>query len=106
MSIYKQLAASVLRWALTIFFAYLVRKGMVSEADASVWIPEMAVGIVGVLAPLLWGLWQKIQNRLALQVAVDLPPGAPLINVKAVVEDMKADLTIGQQVNKALETTK
>lgn len=56
-ALWQSIAGSVTRWALTGLGAYLVRKGIVSEADAA----QVIAGAGVALASLAWSLWQKIQ---------------------------------------------
>jgi len=99
MNIWKQFATTVIRWLLTLISAWLIRKGVISESDASVWIPEMALGIVTALVPLLWALWTRIQHRVGFLTALELPANAHPLDVK----DAVAELTTTEKIVKALE---
>ena len=51
----SSVAGSVTRWALTGLAAYLVNKGVISEADAG----SIILGVGAGLASLAWSIWQK-----------------------------------------------
>src|SRR5688572_15084305 len=101
-AIYKQFATTVVRWFLTIISAWFIRKGIISEGDASAWLPEMAAGIVGALASLGWALWTRIQHRIGFLAALDLPSGSQPSDVKEAV----ANLTVAEKVTAVLEPPK
>lgn len=102
MEVYKQIAGSVIRWGLTIFFAYLVRKGIVSESEASTWIPMLVVGIIGLLVPLALSFWQKIQARLEFLVAQRLPVTATTAEVQEAVAVATNEMGIVAQAQVAI----
>jgi hypothetical protein len=101
-SAWKLFASTVIRWLLTIVSAWFIRKGIISEGDATLWIPEMTAGILGVLASLGWALWTRIQHRVGFLAALELPAKATPSDVREVV----ADLTVTEKVTAALEPTK
>ena len=104
MEVYKQFLGSVIRWILTLFFGWLIQQGIVSESDASIWIPQIAVGILGIFIPLVVSLWQKIQARLEFLVAQRLPVSATTAEVKEAVAVAVAtnDMSITEQVKVAV----
>lgn len=85
---YKQLLTTLVRWLLTLGSAWMIRKGMISQEDASAWLPEIAGGIVIALGSLGWALWSRIQERVGFLVALRLHEEATQGDVKQVVESL------------------
>ena len=66
------LVGSVLRWLLTVVATWLVAAGIITPESQTQWV----AGLVAVLIPLIWGIYQKFFAKQLLDAALTLPAGA------------------------------
>src|SRR5690242_3106065 len=92
-AIYKQIGITILRSLLTIAFASLVNHGLITEQQASAWVPEVAAGLFGLLVTLGFAVWSKVKHRVGFLAALELPAQSTPSDVKAAVEGM----TVGEK---------
>ena len=77
MNVWMAFLGSIVRWALTAIFGGLVVKGIIDEETLKGLTGEGAAqitaGILGLLIPLGWSFWQKIQAKVKVLVALKTP---------------------------------
>ena len=78
MNSYKLIAGALIRHGLTALFAILVARGWLdTDTAGKLPIPEIATGIVGILATLGWSLWQKAVAKWKFLAALSADPETP-----------------------------
>jgi len=85
--LFVQFLGSLVRWAMTILFSWLVYHGVIEKTDADVYLKELAsastvLWLVGLLAPLAWGLWAKYASQLKFLTGLTMHPGTTEQEVK------------------------
>lgn len=86
MNVWHAFLGSFVRWALTALFGGLVVRGVIDEQMLNRITSEGAVqvtaGIIGLLVPLGWSWWQKIQAKVRVMIALNAPSDAGQKTVK------------------------
>jgi hypothetical protein len=86
---------SILRYALMVLAAFLVKKGIWSDSAAEGYVEA---GVIALLA-LGWSLWKNYQSRSHLMVALTLPVGSTENDVKAKIASGDAIPTVNTPPN-------
>ncbi len=74
----KNLVGAAVRWVLVLVGAWLVNKGIITDAQNSTLVSDgipVAIGIVMTVFALLWSLWQKRHANQKVDLALSLPSG-------------------------------
>ena len=79
--ILQEALGSLLRWTLMLGAAYIVKKGIWTEGDATKYVEA---GVVALLT-LGWSLWEKYKSRIKLLTALTMPIGSTENDLKAAV---------------------
>lgn len=86
----KSVIGSIVRWALTGVFAFLVSKGVIKPEDSEL----LLVGIAGGVAILAWSLWQKYKSRLQVVTALALPPTSTDKDLRSAIKKSNGSLSV------------
>ena len=76
--IWRSIAGSLTRWALSSVFGYLLAQGALTPSQ----IDYLVAGIGGLACTLIWSLIQKLRANRRFQVALGLHAGASEDEVK------------------------
>lgn len=74
----KNLAGSAVRWLLVLIGGFLVKKGIITDAQSQTYVDQLlpvAIGAVMAGGALLWSFWQKKHANEKIDTALALPAG-------------------------------
>lgn len=91
MNVWTAFVGSIVRWILTALFAGLVAKGIVdketAQATADSGAMAITAGVLGLIVPLLWSLYQKVVAKVTVMVAQGTePPQVSTPKAEAITE--------------------
>lgn len=96
---------AIVRWALTAIFGGLVMRGVIDEgmmrnltSDAT--IAAIVAAILGVIVPLAWSFYRKIEAKVREMVALRVSPSAP--NPEQTVTKKTGEIPLPQKVSMVL----
>lgn len=73
--VFVKFLGSFVRWAATLFFGYLLQKGIVTAEESQGYIAALTDGanilwFLGMVGPMLWGLYEKYKGQIKLNTAL------------------------------------
>lgn len=75
----------ILRSVIMMAAGWLVAHGLLPQGNLEEWVAAVVLVVLGVL----WSLYQKYVAQRLLTTALNLPPGATVPEVKAIIADGK-----------------
>ncbi len=82
----KAVVGSLLRWLLAGLSGYLIREGALTEGQVNLLI----IGLAGLIVSLVWSLAQKYIGKERLQIALSLPRGSTVADIRAAEVDQRS----------------
>lgn len=67
----QQILTQLVRYTMVSVFAGFIQKGVLSSEQAE----YVVVGVAGLMATVVWGVWVKYKDRLKLNTALASPAG-------------------------------
>lgn len=85
----KNIIGSAVRWVLVFVGGILVKKGIISDSQSSIYVEQLlpvAVGAALAGVALLLSIWQKKRANTKVEVALELPAGTPRATLEKKVD--------------------
>jgi len=74
----KNIIGAIVRWLLVAIGGILVKKGIISTAQSTIYVEQAlpaAIGAAMALVALIWAIWQKRHANQKVELALALPAG-------------------------------